>query len=346
MVESWMGIKRSFFVFFFIILLMIPSRDSYSCSVFNEPESEGGDEGFVSPTFSRTAIKKPPELFRWGRKRMHRSKWKCFDWSSDGGKQDCAIYDLSRGTSSQLVYWTWSSVMIFHERRPDLLCNFGYKCDISFSWTVFPVKDKTVEITASSSIGLREQVLYTTQPPTFTHSNPLMRILTWRGCKRKEYFKFHDAHNSGFFLYQLMKRRRLTRVPSPLQGTSHRTLSKEDERGVGGKSCARQWVTAILVEWQQLRWLISIPIRFIFASFATIQPFPCWIISRRWSVFEPGDAHISRMQSSFEGARNKGGSILTNSSRSIIPLLLSSIKYACRSENWGTFFSFFRWISN
>jgi len=73
----------------------------------------------------------------------------------------------------------------------------------------------TSVITASSSIGLRLQVLYSNRPSFFNTCNPLINICTYNPCKPIPSLYDQNFHLFGIFLM----------APSPLHGTSHNTLS-------------------------------------------------------------------------------------------------------------------------
>jgi hypothetical protein len=74
----------------------------------------------------------------------------------------------------------------------------------------------TLLTTASSSIGLSEQVEYIINPPTFNISNPFINNLFYTLWSYYNLLTFQSFH----FLPNLRI------APSPEQGTSHNTLSK------------------------------------------------------------------------------------------------------------------------
>lgn len=140
-------------------------------------------------------------------------------------------------------------------------------------------------------------------------------------------FIFHVRHLSGFFL----------NVPSPLQGTSHRTLSNRNLSCLGpipGKCWAGWLVTTILLLLLLCNWWIRVLARLASTSFATINPSPL-ISSIMWAVFEPGAAHMSSTIIPGYISNKSPGNILTSSCLETKPLswALCINAWSCLTES-------------
>ena len=90
-------------LFFFLIVYKIRKnhQNINSCSFWMDldkgNEKQGGSK---SSTFSRTAIKKPPEFDKWGKNRIQYSRWNSLLCWREGGKVEEDIKDcLFEGSS-------------------------------------------------------------------------------------------------------------------------------------------------------------------------------------------------------------------------------------------------------
>ena len=152
----------------------------------------------------------------------HRSKWYWSATSGSGGNIWGLICDwCSNGTSSgeekqtSFLFITFQVFMPRQKRSPGSLSETSTN-------STFPLLSTSKRwITASSSIGLREHVEYTRQPPTASISRPLRAILTYRKkiIKRSGTFWFSLALiDSWWFMKHKM----------------HYWINEQTEKGVWG----------------------------------------------------------------------------------------------------------------
>mmetsp|Transcript_107578 Transcript_107578/g.213699 ORF Transcript_107578/g.213699 Transcript_107578/m.213699 type:complete len:276 (+) Transcript_107578:1089-1916(+) len=249
--------------------------------------------------FSKIEAKKPPLLQVCGKKRLQ-----CLEASSQtraksepgaGAKRDGWRWlRSSGGTSSSFAQHMVPSSgcgtnHVFSPGCPFKPCSGGG----GRRRTATPYRIRVAATTASSSMGLKLHVLYTSRPPGRSISRPRQRMVNCRWWRSSASFGLHLSHNAGCFL----------RVPSPEQGTSAKTRSnKRDWPSCVtrfGKKRASTCVTMVVGEPNLFKLCFNVSARFASISLATtapvgasLPPSQC-IISMICEAFEPGDAHRS-----------------------------------------------------
>lgn len=134
---------------------------------------------------------------------------------------------------------------------------------------------------------------------------------TWSWCKAIPYLGWYSFQSSLFF----------RKVPSPLQGTSHKILSNLNNPFSDFKN--GNLVASLLVTINpglliQRVWWVSKQDLFVSFSFAITNPVGIFVLfwcnySNIWTVLDPGDAHISSTVCSGFMSINRTGIIETNS---------------------------------
>mmetsp|Transcript_14176 Transcript_14176/g.38983 ORF Transcript_14176/g.38983 Transcript_14176/m.38983 type:complete len:231 (-) Transcript_14176:413-1105(-) len=187
---------------------------------------------------------------------------------------------------------------------------------------------RSAAMTASFSMGLKVQVLYTSRPPTLSSCAARMAILSCKGWRPLPFPTLHLGQMSGA----------LRMVPSPEQGTSHRMASNWNVLPpldtISGKFCASWLVTSRPGELARLVWCVRRLHRLRSTSLAMTNPVGIfsfssprdpWSISSSWNVLLPGAAHMSSTLWSGVMLRKNAGIMDTVSCRVMEPYSLARL---------------------
>mmetsp|Transcript_48365 Transcript_48365/g.160282 ORF Transcript_48365/g.160282 Transcript_48365/m.160282 type:complete len:257 (-) Transcript_48365:136-906(-) len=162
----------------------------------------------------------------------------------------------------------------------------------------------------------------TSEPPARTSAAARSAICSWSEWRRSERPGRHEAHSAGS----------LRSVPSPEQGTSHKT------RSYSSPALGRVWprcvtTTAFSPAPSERSRCASTYARSGSASFATTTPpsAPCETISSSCVVFEPGAAQTSSTRCEACTPRSSAGTMLTTSCRITSPQPDARSSHACRA---------------
>mmetsp|Transcript_10280 Transcript_10280/g.31423 ORF Transcript_10280/g.31423 Transcript_10280/m.31423 type:complete len:392 (-) Transcript_10280:263-1438(-) len=238
--------------------------------------------------------------------------------------------------------------LTFQVFMPGLRLSCGSIEETSMSSKDPSVLLKISATTASFSMGLREHVEYTSLPPTCRSSQAFITILSWILCRPSPMPTFHLLHKSGAFLS----------VPSPLQGTSHRILSKSITSVLS--SCLmtgnfwpswfvtiKQGLAILLVWWvSKLHLLESESFATTYPPGMTSPPAPAWSISKSWKVLDPGAAQVSSTVLVGLTSRKNGGIMLAVSCLVMFPASVSRFRNSWNSLRTPSFLIWLRlyWI--